>query len=94
MIVYDHRRLSLKQKYLTNTQELGARTKSYIMGTNLTKSFSPEDRDQVRQLALVASDPMTLFWPMRSMVVQNPRHELEYLPFDQAVRKRFLRFLT
>ena len=94
MIVYDHRRLSLKQKYLTNTQELGARTKSYIMGTNLTKSFSPEDRDQVRQLALVASDPMTLFWPMRSMVVQNPRHELEYLPFDQAVRKRCLRFLT
>ena len=58
------------------------------------KSFSLEDRDQVRQLALDASDPITLFWPMRSMVVQNPQHELEHLPFDQAVRKRFLRFLT
>ena len=64
------------------------------MNTNLTKSFSPEDRDQVRQLALDANEPITLFWPMRSMVVQNPRHELEYLPFDQAVRKKFLRFLT
>ena len=64
------------------------------MDTNSTKSFSPEDRDQVRQLALNNSDPITLFWPMRSMVVQNPRHELEYLPFDQAVRKRCLRFLT
>ena len=64
------------------------------MDTNSTKSFLPEDRDQVRQLALNNSDPITLFWPMRSMVVQNPRHELEYLPFDQAVRKRCLRFLT
>ena len=64
------------------------------MDTNSTKSFSPEDRDQVRQLALDASEPTTLFWPMQSMVVQNPRHELECLPFDQAVRKRCLRFLT
>ena len=64
------------------------------MGTNSTKSFSPEDRDQVKQLILDASEPITLFWPMRSMVAQNPRHELEYLPFDQAVRNRCLRFLT
>ena len=45
------------------------------MNTNLTKSFSPEDRDQVRQLALDASEPITLFWPMRSMIAQNPRHD-------------------
>ena len=64
------------------------------MNTNLTKSFSPEDRDQVRQLALDASEPIKLFWPMRSMIAQNPRHDLECLPFDQAVRKLFLRFLT
>jgi len=64
------------------------------MDTNSTKSFSPEDHDQVRQLVLNTSDPITLFWPMRSMVVQNPQHELESLPFDQAVRKRCLRFLT
>ena len=64
------------------------------MNTNLTKSFSPEDLDQVRQLALDASEPITLFWPMRSMIAQNPRHDLEYPSFDQAVRKQFLRFLT
>ena len=64
------------------------------MNTNLTKSFSPEDLDQVRQLALDASKPITLFWPMRSMIAQNPRHDLEYPSFDQAVRKQFLRFLT
>ena len=64
------------------------------MNTNLTKSFSPEDRDQVRQLALDASEPITLVWRMRSMVTQNLRHDLEYPPFDQAVRKQFLRFLT
>ena len=63
------------------------------MNTNLTKSFPPEDRDQVRQLALDASEPITLFWPMRSMIAQNPRHDLEYLPFDQAVGIQFLRFL-
>ena len=64
------------------------------MNTNSTKSLSPEDRDQIKQLALDASEPITLFWPMRSMIAQNPRHDLEYLPFDQAVRKLFLRFLT
>ena len=64
------------------------------MNTNLTKSFSPEDRDQVRQLALDASEPITLFWPMRSMIPRNLRNHLEYPPFDQAVRKQFLRFLT
>ena len=64
------------------------------MNTISTKIFSPEDRDQVRQLVLDASEPITLFWPMRSMIAQNPRHDLEYLPFDQAVRKQFLRFLN
>ena len=58
------------------------------MDTNSTKSFSPEDHDQVRQLAIDASEPITLFWPMRSMVAHNPRHELEYPLFDQAVCKR------
>ena len=64
------------------------------MDTNSTKSFSPEDRDQVRQLALDASVPITLFWPMRSMVAQNPRYGLEYPLFDQAFRNRCLSFLT
>ena len=57
------------------------------MSTNLKKSFPQEDRDQVRQLALDSSEPITLFLRMRSMIAQNPRHGLEYLPFDQAFGK-------
>ena len=57
------------------------------MSTILVKPLSPEDRDQVRQIVLNASEPIAPFWPMRTMVAQNPLHGLEYLPFDQAVRK-------
>ncbi len=49
--------------------------------------LSSEERDQVRQIILSASDPIAPFWPMRTMVAQNPLHGLEYLPFDQAVKK-------
>ncbi len=57
------------------------------MSTNSVKSLSPEDLDQVRQVVLDASEPIAPFWPMRTMVAQNPIHGLEYLPFDEAVRK-------
>jgi uncharacterized protein len=57
------------------------------MSTLLVKPISQEDRDQVRQIVLDASEPIAPFWPMRTMVAQNPIHGLEYLPFDQAVRK-------
>lgn len=57
------------------------------MSTITTKSLSPEERDKVRQIVLSASEPIAPFWPMRTMVAQNPIHGLEYLPFDQAVRK-------
>jgi hypothetical protein len=57
------------------------------MSTISAKRLSPEDRDQVRQIVLNASEPIAPFWPMRTMVAQNPIHGLEYLPFDQAVRK-------
>jgi len=57
------------------------------MSTISVKSLPPEDRDQVRQIVLNASEPIAPFWPMRTMVAQNPIHGLEYLPFDQAVRK-------
>ena len=63
------------------------------MNTNSTKRFPPEDRDQVKQLTLDTSEPITLFCSMRSMIEQNTRHDLEYLPFDQAVGIQFLRFL-
>jgi uncharacterized protein YbcC (UPF0753/DUF2309 family) len=51
------------------------------------KPISPEDRDHIRQIVLNASEPIAPFWPMRTMVAQNPIHGLEYLPFDQAVRQ-------
>ena len=57
------------------------------MSTISVKSISQKDRDQVRQIVLSASEPIAPFWPMRTMVAQNPIHGLEYLPFDQAVRK-------
>ena len=61
------------------------------MNTILVNSLSSEDRvrdrDRVRQMVLDASEPIAPFWPMRTMVAQNPIHGLEYLPFDQAVRK-------
>jgi uncharacterized protein YbcC (UPF0753/DUF2309 family) len=57
------------------------------MNTISVKPLSPEDRDRVRQIVLNASEPIAPFWPMRTMVAQNPIHGLEYLPFDQAVRK-------
>ena len=57
------------------------------MSTISVKSFSSEDLDQVRQIVLDASESIAPFWPMRTMVAQNPIHGLEYLPFDQAVRK-------
>jgi uncharacterized protein len=57
------------------------------MNTISVKPLSPEDRDRIRQIVLNASEPIAPFWPMRTMVAQNPLHGLEYLPFDQAVRK-------
>lgn len=57
------------------------------MNTISVKPLSQEDRDQVRKIVLDACEPIAPFWPMRTMVAQNPIHGLEYLPFDQAVRK-------
>lgn len=57
------------------------------MSTVSVKPLSPEDRDRVRQIVLDACEPIAPFWPMRTMVAQNPLHGLEYLPFDEAVRK-------
>ncbi len=57
------------------------------MNTISAKPLSRQDRDQIRQIILNASEPIAPFWPMRNMVAQNPLHGLEYLPFDQAVRK-------
>lgn len=57
------------------------------MSSTSPNILSQEERDQVRQTVTQASEPIAPFWPMRTMVAQNPIHGLEYLPFDQAVRK-------
>ncbi len=57
------------------------------MSMSLATVLSPEERSQIRQTVMQASEPIAPFWPMRTMVAQNPIHGLEYLPFDQAVRK-------
>ena len=54
------------------------------------KKFQPltqEERSHLRQVINEASEPIAPFWPMRTMVAQNPIHGLEYLPFDQAVQQ-------
>jgi len=48
--------------------------------------LSIEERDTIGQVVQEASEPIAPFWPMRTMVAQNPIHGLEYLPFDQAVQ--------
>ena len=57
------------------------------MSTSAIQSSSKEECEQIRQLVTQASEPIAPFWPMRTMVAQNPIHGLEYLPFDQAVRR-------
>jgi len=46
-----------------------------------------DDREKVRKQILEASEPIAPFWPMKTFIAQNPIHGLEYLPFDQAIRK-------
>jgi len=58
-----------------------------VMSATLINTISQEERQQLRQTVEQASEPIAPFWPMRTMVAQNPIHGLEYLPFDQAVRK-------
>ncbi len=59
---------------------------SDLKGTPQAK-LTDAGREEVRQVVLDASEPIAPFWPMRTMIAQNPIHGLEYLPFDEAVRK-------
>jgi uncharacterized protein YbcC (UPF0753/DUF2309 family) len=49
--------------------------------------LTQEERIHLRHVIEEASEPIAPFWPMRTMVAQNPIHGLEYLPFDEAVRQ-------
>ncbi len=57
------------------------------MNSTSREALSQEERDRVRQTVVRASEPIPPFWPMQIMVAQNPMHGLEYLSFDEAVRK-------
>jgi uncharacterized protein len=53
----------------------------------LKPMISQKERDHLRVSITKASELIAPFWPMRTMIAQNPIHGLEYLPFDEAVRK-------
>ena len=55
--------------------------------TQQDRELSTEEKAHLRQEIEQASETIAPFWPMRTMVAQNPIHGLEYLSFDQAVRK-------
>lgn len=49
-------------------------------------------RMELRGVLRLASEVIAQYWPMRTFVYHNPLHSLEYLPFEEAVRrgKQFL----
>ncbi len=49
--------------------------------------LTQEERTLLHDVIEAACEPIAPFWPMRTMVAQNPIHGLEYLPFDEAVRQ-------
>lgn len=49
-------------------------------------------RMELRGIVRLAGEVIAQYWPMRTFVHHNPLHSLEYLPFDETVRrgKKFL----
>ncbi|MBH0197643.1 MAG: DUF2309 family protein, partial [Nitrospira sp.] len=49
-------------------------------------------RMELRGVVRLAGEVIAQYWPMRTFVHHNPLHSLEYLPFEETVRrgKRFL----
>ena len=60
---------------------------SSLVTTEQSLLLSQEERTHLRHIIEEASEPIAPFWPMKTFIAQNPIHGLEYLPFDQAVRK-------
>jgi uncharacterized protein YbcC (UPF0753/DUF2309 family) len=49
-------------------------------------------RMELRGIVHLAGEVVAQYWPMRTFVHHNPLHSLEYLPFEETVRrgKQFL----
>src|SRR5262245_16972520 len=44
-------------------------------------------RMELRGIVHLAGEVIAQYWPMRTFVHHNPLHSLEYLPFEEAVRR-------
>ncbi len=64
--------------------------KDSMAAESVRQEVSPLTQEERKMLGAAiesASEPIAPFWPMRTMVAQNPIHGLEYLSFDEAVRQ-------
>ena len=54
----------------------------------VTPSINIETRRmELRGIVQLAGEVIAQYWPMRTFVHHNPLHSLEYLPFEETVRR-------
>src|SRR4026208_76480 len=55
---------------------------------SLDSSINVETRRmELRGVIRLAGEVIAQYWPMRTFVHHNPLHSLEYLPFEETVRR-------
>ncbi len=55
--------------------------------THPTSSHRDTQRMELRGIVRLAGEVVGQYWPMRTFVHHNPLHSLEYLPFEETVRR-------